>query len=374
MGAVAVGWQVYAMTHSAFDLGLVGLSQFAPMALLTFASGHAADRYERKQVVQVSQYIQAFVAVMLAWGTFAKWLTVDEIFFAVMVFGAARAFGNPASAAMLPGVVPEGMLQKGTALSNGAFQCATIIGPAIGGFVYAVAPSAPYALMAFFWLLTSLLNGAIQMDRPVASKEPPTFASLFAGVGFVRSNPTILGTISLDLFAVLLGGATALLPIYARDILHTGPWGLGILRGAPAIGALLSAAVLARYALERRVGMRMFQAVMVFGVATMAFGISRWFFVSLAALCVMGAADTVSVVIRLSMVQLATPEGMRGRVSAVNYLFVNASNQLGEFESGFAASLLGAVPAVILGGAGSVLVALIWMKLFPTLREIERLE
>jgi MFS family permease len=374
MGAVAVGWQVYALTHSAFDLGLVGLAQFIPMALLTFAAGHAADRYERKQVLQWCQIIEALIAALLAWGTFAHWLTVTEIFVAVVIFGAARAFGSPASSAMLPGVVPEGLLQKGTALSSGMFQFSTIIGPAVGGFAYAIAPGAPYALMALLWLVASVLNGAIKMDRPVRPKEPPTFASLFAGVGFVRQNPAILGTISLDLFAVLLGGATALLPVYARDILHTGPWGMGILRGAPAVGALLTTLLLTRYALNRRVGMRMFQAVIVFGVATVAFGLSRWFLISLLALFIMGAADTVSVVIRLSLVQLATPDAMRGRVSAVNFLFINASNQLGEFESGFTAAFMGAVPAVILGGVGSVVVALLWMKLFPTLRDAERLE
>ncbi len=374
MGAVAVGWQVYALTHSAFDLGLIGLWQFIPMALLTFAAGHAADRYERKQVLQWCQIIEALTAAILAWGTFAHWLTVDEIFMAGAVFGAARAFGSPASSAMLPGVVPEGLLQKGTALSSGAFQFSTIIGPAIGGFAFAISPEAPYVIMAILWLIASVLNGMIRMDRPVAPKEPPTFKSLFAGVGFVRANPAILGTISLDLFAVLLGGATALLPIYARDILHTGPWGLGILRGAPAIGALLTTLWLTRHSLTRRVGMRMFQAVIAFGLATIVFGLSRWFVLSLFALFIMGASDTVSVVIRLSLVQLATPDAMRGRVSAVNFLFINASNQLGEVESGFTAALLGAMPAAVLGGAGSVLVALLWMKLFPTLREVERLE
>ena len=285
-----------------------------------------------------------------------------------------RAFGSPASAAMLPGVVPDGLLQKGTALSSGAFQLSTIVGPAIGGIAYAIAPAAPYAIMALLWLIASILNGAIQMDRPVAPKEPPTFASLFAGVGFVRANPAILGTISLDLFAVLLGGATALLPIYARNILHTGPWGLGLLRGAPAVGALLTTIWLTHHALTRRVGMRMFQAVIVFGLATIVFGLSRSFLLSILALLIMGAADTVSVVIRLSLVQLATPDAMRGRVSAVNFLFINASNQLGEVESGFTAALLGAMPAAVLGGVGSVLVALLWMKLFPTLRNVERLE
>jgi hypothetical protein len=209
---------------------------------------------------------------------------------------------------------------------------------------------------------------------PLAHGDSHWLERLFAGVNFVRRRPILLGAISLDLFAVLLGGATALLPIYARNILHTGPWGLGILRGAPAIGALFTTLWLARHPLNRRVGMRMLQAVIIFGLATILFGISRWFFLSLLALAVMGAADTVSVVIRLSLVQLATPDAMRGRVSAVNFLFINASNQLGELESGFTAALMGAVPAVILGGAGSVIVAMLWMKLFPALRDVERLE
>ena len=228
--------------------------------------------------------------------------------------------------------------------------------------------------MALCWLVSGTLNGSIKLERQVEAKAPPDFRAIFAGVGFVRRNPAILGTISLDLFAVLLGGATALLPIYAKDILHTGPWGLGILRGAPAVGALLMTAVVARYPITRRVGMRMFQAVIVFGIATVAFALSRWVVASLVALAIMGAADTISVIIRLSLVQLATPDDMRGRVGAVNYLFINASNQLGEFESGMTAALFGAVPAAALGGIGTIIVALLWMKLFPSLRDVERLE
>ena len=374
IAAVAVGWQVYALTDSAFDLGMVGLVQFIPTALLVFVAGHAADRYDRRRVVQICQIAEGLTAAFLAWGSFAGWLTVPEIFAAVAVFGTATAFESPAAAALLPGVAPEGMLQKGTALSTGAFQVAMISGPALGGLAYAVAPGAPYAIMAVFWLLAGMLNGAIRLERPVTAKEPPTLAALFAGVGFVRRNPAILGTISLDLFAVLLGGATALLPIYARDILHTGPWGLGVLRGAPAVGALLMTAVLARHAIKRRVGMRMFQAVIVFGLATVVFALSHAIWLSLLALAILGAADTVSMVIRISLVQLATPDEMRGRVGAVNFLFVNASNQLGEFESGITAALFGAMPAAVLGGLGTIAVALLWMKLFPTLRNVERLE
>jgi MFS family permease len=374
VGAVAVGWQVYALTNSAFDLGMVGLVQFIPTAILTFAAGHVADRYNRKRVAQLAQFAAAVAAAYLAWGSFAGWLTVPEIFAAVALFGIAIAFESPAAAAILPGVAPEGMLQRAAALSTGAFQVATIGGPAIGGLIYAVAPGAPYTLMAVAWLLAGILSGAIKLDRPINAKEQSALAALFAGVGFVRRNPTILGSISLDLFAVLLGGATALLPIYARDILHTGPWGLGVLRGAPAVGALLMALALARYPINRRMGMRMFQAVIIFGGATVVFALSRSLWLSLVALAVLGAADMVSMVIRIALVQLSTPDAMRGRVGAVNYLFVNASYQLGEFESGITAALFGAVPAAALGGIGTIVVALIWMRLFPTLREVERLE
>ena len=374
IGTVAVGWQVYALTHSAFDLGMVGLVQFIPSALLVFAAGHVADRYDRLRVVQICQFLQALTAAFLAWGTFAGWLTLAQIFAAMALFGIATAFENPAAGALLPVVAPEGRLQKATAVFTATWQIATISGPALGGLAYAAAPGLPYAVMAVFWLLSGASNGAIKVNRIVEAAEPPTLASLFAGVSFIRRNPAILGTISLDLFAVLLGGATALLPIYAHDILHTGSWGLGVLRGAPAVGALLMSAVLARHAISRRAGIRMFQAVIVFGLATVVFAFSRSIGLSILALGVMGAADTVSVVIRIALVQLATPDAMRGRVGAVNYLFVNASNQLGEFESGMTAALFGTMPAVLLGGLGTIAVALLWMKLFPTLRDVERLD
>ena len=374
IAAVAVGWQIYALTGSAFYLGMVGLVQFIPTAVLVFAAGQIADRYDRKRVAQLCQIAAGLTAAYLAWGSFAGWLTMPEIFVAVAMFGAATAFESPAAAALLPGVVPVGMLQRGSALATAAMQLAMISGPALGGLAYALAPGVPYSVIAVFWLLAAMLNGAIRLDRTVSAQLPPTFAALFAGVGFGRRNPAILGTISLDLFAVLLGGATALLPIYARDILHTGPWGLGVLRGAPAVGALLMTAVLARHAIKRRAGMRMFQAVIVFGLATVVFAFSRELWLSILALAILGAADTVSMVIRISLVQLATPDDMRGRVGAVNYLFVNASYQLGEFESGLTAALFGAMPAVALGGVGTIAVALLWMKLFPALRSVERLE
>ena len=371
--AVAVGWQIYEITGSAFHLGMVGLVQFLPALLLTFNAGHAADRYNRKRIVQICQWVEGLAAAYLAWGSMSGWISVLDIYLASAVLGAASAFERPAGAAMLPNIVPNSLLQQATAMSTGAMHIASIGGPALGGFIFALSPGSAYALTAGFWLLAGLFNGALPLAHRAATGGAPTLRSLFAGVHFVRSNPTLLGTISLDLFAVLLGGATALLPIFAKDILHTDALGLGMLRAAPAIGALVTTAILARRPFERRVGLRMFQAVIVFGIATVVFGLSTNLWLTLGTLSVMGAADQISVVIRLSLVQLATPDDMRGRVSAVNFLFVNASNQLGEFESGVTAAAWGAVPAVIVGGVGSVLIALLWMRLFPTLRDVEKL-
>jgi MFS family permease len=374
IAAVAVGWQIYDLTGSAFDLGMVGLVQFLPTALLVFVAGHAVDRYERKRVVQICLLVEAMTALLLAWGAYVGSLTVLQIFVAMAVLGTAGAFESPAISALLPLVAPQGSLQRATAISSGVGQIATITGPALGGLAYAVTPALPYGLMVAFCLAGTLLMGAIRLNQPAVVRDAATPSDLFAGVRFVRNNPAILGTISLDLFAVLLGGATALLPIYARDILGTGPLGLGILRAAPAVGALLMTTVLARHAIHRRVGMRMFQAVIMFGLATIVFAVSRSMALSVMALAIMGAADTVSVVIRFSLVQLATPDEMRGRVGAVNFLFINASNQLGQFESGVTAALFGAMPAAVLGGVGTVAIALLWMKLFPALRHVERLE
>jgi MFS family permease len=374
IAAVAIGWQMYDLTGSAFDLGMVGLVQFLPTALLVFVAGHAADRFERKRVVQLCQVAEALTALFLAWSTYAGWLTEIQIFSAAFVLGIAGAFESPATAALLPLIAPQGSLQRATAISSGAVQVATITGPALGGFAFAVMPSLPYGIMMLFWLLGAILTGGIRTLQAAPAKESATTDDVFAGVRFVRNNPSILGTISLDLFAVLFGGVTALLPIYARDILETGPLGLGVLRAAPAVGALLMTMVLARHTIRRRVGMRMFQAVIIFGVATIVFAVSQWMWLSVLALAVLGAADTVSVVIRFSLVQLATPDEMRGRVGAVNFLFINASNQLGQFESGVTAALFGTVPAAILGGVATVAIALLWMKLFPSLRNVEKLE
>jgi MFS family permease len=374
IGQVAIGWQVYDLTGSAFALGMVGLVGFLPAALLVFAAGHAADRYERKRIVQACQLAEALTISFVAWGAYSGWLTVVHIFIATLVLGTTAAFESPATAALLPLVVPEGAVQRATALSSGSAQLATIVGPALGGIAYAVSPGLPYGIMVLLWLSGAFFAGMIQLTQPATPKGAATPGDLFAGVRFIRNNPAILGTISLDLFAVLLGGVTALLPIYARDILLTGPWGLGILRAAPAVGALFTTAVLARQPITRRVGIRMFQAVIAFGVATAVFAVSHWMWLSVLSLAILGAADTVSVVIRFSLVQLATPDEMRGRVGAVNFLFINASNQLGQFESGVTAALFGAMPAAVIGGVGTIVIALLWMKLFPTLREVERLE
>jgi MFS family permease len=374
MGAVAIGWQIYDLTGSAFDLGMVGLVQFLPTALLVFVAGHAADRYERKRVIQACQLAEALTALFLCWGSYGGWLTEVHIFLATAALGTAGAFESPATAALLPLIAPQGSLLRATALSSGATQVATIIGPALGGLAYAIAPGLPYGIMVAFWLLGTIFTGAIRLTQPAAPKGSATPGDLFAGVRFIRNNSAILGTISLDMFAVLLGGVTALLPIYARDILQTGPSGLGILRAAPAAGALLMTALLARHSISRRVGLRMFQAVIIFGAATVLFAVSHWMWLSVAALAVLGGADTVSVVIRFSLVQLSTPDEMRGRVGAVNFLFINASNQLGQFESGVTAALFGAMPAAVIGGVGTIAIALLWMKLFPALRGVEKLE
>jgi MFS family permease len=371
---VAFGWQVYDLTDSAFALGMIGLAGFVPTALLVFVAGNVADRYERKRILQACQFAEALTSLLLAWGAYAGWLNVVDIFIAVLVLGTTAAFENPATAALLPLVVPEGAVQRATALSSGSAQLATITGPALGGIAYAVSPGLPYAMMVAFWLIAAICAGAIRLTQPAEPRRAATPGDLFAGVNFIRNHPAILGTLSLDLFAVLFGGVVALLPIYARDILHTGPWGLGVLRAAPALGALLTTVVLARQPIARRVGMRMFQAVIIYGIATVVFSLSHWMWLSVVALAVLGAADTVSVVIRFSLVQLATPNEMRGRVGAVNFLFINASNNLGQFESGVTAALLGTMPAAVLGGVATVAIALLWMKLFPTLRDVERLE
>jgi MFS family permease len=304
----------------------------------------------------------------------ARGLVTERMIFAfIALVGAARAFEAPTLQALLPGLIPAAVLPRAVAASASANQTAVIVGPAAGGLLYALGPTVVYATSALLFLLASLLIRHIRIARVAPKREPATLKSIFAGIAFIRSKPVVLGAISLDLFAVLLGGATALLPIYARDILAIGPWGLGLLRSAPAVGALSMALFLARHPPKHRVGRIMFAAVVAFGFATMVFAVSTSFFLSLATLIVLGASDMISVVIRSSLVQLDTPDAMRGRVSAVNSVFIGTSNQLGEFESGVTAAWLGTVPAVLLGGVGTVVVVLLWIRLFPALLHRDRL-
>ncbi|MBB3133513.1 MFS family permease [Rhizobium pisi] len=372
--AIAMGWMIYDQTHSALALGLVGFCQFLPMAVLTFVVGHVADRFDRRRIGLACQLIEAVTALVLAVATWQQWLTPAGILAAVTVLGAVVAFERPTMAALLPNIVPASMLQKAVATSTSMMQTALIIGPSLGGLLYGLNPVAPFAMAAVLFAAASFNVISIRMQWSPAKREPVTLASVFAGVSFIRSRPVMLGTISLDLFAVLLGGATALLPMFARDILHTGPWGLGLLRAAPAIGALAMSIVLARRPLETNVGRKMLVAVAVFGVATIVFALSTNIALSVAALLVVGASDTVSVVVRSSLVQLLTPDEMRGRVSAVNSLFIGTSNQLGEFESGMMAAALGPVATGIVGGLGTIIVVILWMRLFPDLTKVKTLQ
>lgn len=373
MLVVAVGWQVYDLTRSAFMLGMVGLVQFLPQFLLTLVVGHVADRYDRRRVVIGCLLVECATAAVLALGSFGSWLTVELILACAFTLGAARAFESPTTQALLPILVKQALLPKCLALSASGRQVAIIAGPALGGVLYIAGAGAVYGVSCLVYGAATIGFLCIRSKAPAAKREPATLKSVFEGITFIWSKPDILGAISLDLFSVLLGGATALLPIYARDILFTGPWGLGLLRAAPAVGAFAMSLYLARRPLKRRVGRTMFIAVAVFGAGTVVFGLSRWFALSAAALAVLGAADMISVVIRSSLVQLETPDAKRGRVSAVNSIFIGTSNQLGEFESGVTAALFGTVPAVVLGGVCTLLVVACWMRLFPSLARRETL-
>jgi len=371
MLAVAVGWQVYALTKSTFELGMVGLVQFLPIVLFTLPAGHTADRYDRRLIYGLTLAVQGLAVAILAAGTWGHWIGVPGIFAVAAVMGAARSFQVPANQALTPTLVPEPLVPKAIVWATAAFQTATIVGPAIGALLYGVSPAVPYAAAAALSLVGAGFVARMRQERSVRPRPPATLASLFSGVHFIRKNPVILGSISLDLFAVLLGGATALLPAFAAT-LGVGVRGLGVLRSAPAVGSVAMSVFLARRPPQRRVGAKMFAAVVAFGAATIVFGLSRSFALSCAALFVLGAADTISVVIRSSLVQLQTPDEMRGRVGAVNSLFIGTSNQLGEFESGVTASLFGLVPATVLGGMGTLVVAGLWMGLFPSLRRFDR--
>jgi MFS family permease len=373
MLSVAVGWQIYAITGRAFDLGLIGLVQFAPSLLLALPAGHVADLFDRRRIVLLGIILEWFAIAALTALTWTNGIHEAGILALIFVIGVAKAFEFPAMQSMLPLLVPVEILPRAMAASSSAFQTAMIVGPAVGGVLYVAGPAAVYGTAALLYLVAATLMARLRYVQAARPREPTTLKTLFAGVHFIRHRPDILGVISLDLFAVLLGGATALLPIFARDILHTGPWGLGLLRAAPAVGALLTSLWLARHQLQRRVGMTMYGAVAGFGVATLVFALSSTLWLSLLSLFALGAFDMVSVVIRSALVQLDTPDVMRGRVSAVNAIFINTSNQLGEFESGMVAAWIGAVPATVVGGVGTLVVVALWMKLFPTLRRRQQL-
>jgi MFS family permease len=374
MLSVAVGWQIYAMTGRALDLGMIGLVQFVPSFLLALPAGHIADIFERRRIVMLCQLIEWFAVGLLAVGSFLHWFGEVAILSMIFLIGVARAFEFPTMQALLPSLIPASMLSRAMAAGSSAMQLAMIVGPALGGFLYVAGPGTVYGVCSLLCLTAATLMWRLKVERPPVSREPRTLKTVFAGITFIRQRPVILGAISLDLFAVLLGGATALLPIFARDILHTGPWGLGLLRAAPAVGAIAMSVWLARNPLTRRVGYVMFYSVAGFGLFTVVFALSTSFLLSLAALFMLGALDMISMVIRGALVQLDTPDTMRGRVSAVNAIFINTSNQLGEFESGVTAAWFGAVPAALIGGIGTLLVVGIWMWLFPALRRRQQLE
>jgi MFS family permease len=366
---VAVGWQMYAITGDPLDLGLIGLSQFIPFVTLILPAGHAADHYNRSRIVTMCYVTEAICAIVLLTMTLSGVHSTWPILLAMVLLGGARAFSMPGAQSLLPNLVPPESFTRAVALNSSAFQVATVVGPALGGFLYLAGPKIVYGSVLVLAIVAALLMVQVRGGRGHlnAQREPATLQTLLSGLRFVRSRPVVLGAISLDLFAVLLGGATALLPMFARDILHAGPSGLGLLRTAPGIGAAVCAMVIAMSPIVRHVGAWMFGGVAMFGVATIVFGVSTNFYLSMFALTVLGAADMVSVYVRHLLVQLETPDSIRGRVSAVSSVFIGASNELGDFESGLVAKWLGAVRAVVIGGIATLVVTGLWTRFFPVL-------
>ena len=370
--SVAIGWQIYDMERTPLALGLVGLCQFLPMFLLTLPAGDITDRFNQRRVYSLAAGLQAICSALFLGLSIFHPHTAWMYFVVLVLFGAARGFAGPSGSSLLPFLVPPERISKSMAFSSSFFTAATISGPALGGFLYALGPVPVYSICIAGFVGAALIVSRLGGRRftPQATGQS-RYERVAEGVRFVRSRPVVLGAISLDLFAVLLGGATALLPVYAHDILHTNSVGLGLLRSAPAVGALSVAIFLARNPLRGRIGRTMFIAVGIFGLATIVFGLSQSFVVSLLALVVLGASDMISVVVRSTFVQLETPDEMRGRVSAVNSVFIGTSNQLGEFESGTLAGFVGPVWAVALGGIGTLGVVLLWTRLFPQLPKVQ---
>ncbi len=373
--SVAIGLLIVSLTHSPFALGMVGLCQFGPMFLLTLPAGDLADRFDQRRLLSVVQALQGACALLFLLLVILAHDTLWTYYAVLILFGVTRGFYGATSQSLLPFLVPPEKLPRAIALSSSVFTTATIAGPALGGFLYVLGPTVTFSVTLVLMVLASLLTANLGGRRRPAHVD--TGASrlerVLEGIRFVRHRPVVLGAISLDLFAVLLGGATALLPIYATSILHVGAVGFGFLRAGPAVGAALMAFGLARWPIQRHTGIIMFAAVAVFGLATIVFGVSTDFYVSLAALALLGASDMISVFVRSALIQYATPDEMRGRVSAVSMLFIGASNELGEFESGVTADWFGTIPAVVLGGLGTLAVVGVWMALFPPLRKIDRL-
>ena len=375
MQSVAVGWQVYEITGRALDLGLIGLVQFLPGMLLFLVSGHTADRVDRQKLLATCYSGYALCSSLLLAITLRGPHNAHAIYAVMTLVGVARSFNAPAMRALLPQLVPEEHFTNAVAWSSITFKAVTILGPALGGFVYAFfrGPSGVYALAAFAGIAASWSLLHIRVEMKPRLREPFSAETVLAGIRYIWEKKVVLGSISLDLFAVLLGGAVALLPVYARDILKAGPWGLGLLRCAPAIGAAAMAILLAYRPLRKRAGPTMLWCVAGFGAFTILFGVSRSLALSIAALALVGATDMVSVIVRAVFVQLATPDEMRGRVNAVDMVFIGASNELGEFESGITAQWFGTVPAVVLGGIGTLVVTALWTWMFPDLRRADRL-
>jgi MFS family permease len=383
MQAVAIGWQIYELTNNPFDLGLVGLVQFVSIVVLSLLIGQIADHYDRRAVVRACQIVKGLAAVALAIGTAGGWLGRDAILAILFVSGVARAFETPIMHTLVPGLVPPGLLPRAIAASATATQTAIICGPALSGLIYYCSsryfgpqfgPLSVYATCALIFVVASMLISMIDLKLKLPERKPVSLQTLFAGFAYIRGRPILLGALLLDLFAVLLGGVTALLPIYARDVLQSGEDGpliLGLLRSAPALGALAISVVLARHSLDRNVGRILFASVVVYGVSVVIFALSGSLILSLAVLTIYGAADAISVVIRQLLVQTHTPNEMLGRVMAINSMFTGTSGTLGEFRAGAVAASFGAVASALIGGAGALAIAFSWMRLFPGLYRVD---
>jgi MFS family permease len=373
MIAVALGWQMYDLTSSAWNLGLVGLVQFLPALALTVPAGLLVDSVDRRKVLAASLAMQGVAGAVLGWGSFSGWVERDVILAVCVLIGIARALQMPSQQAIIPSLVPTEDLPRALAVNASMNKMSTICGPALGGILYAGGPALAYGLCAVMFLISMVLALLVAVPRLSRDPEALSWGSLLAGIGFIRASPVVLGAMSLDMFAVLLGSTTALLPIFAKDILQTGPWGLGVLRAAPALGGLFMTVLIVRWPMGKKVGHRMFIAVALYGISTIAFSFCTHLIWSVAALIGIGAADVVSTVLRHSVVQVETDDALRGRVGAAHATSIAASNQLGQFRAGVSAELLGPAGAVLVGGVSTLLVAGMWARLFPELLKRDRL-